>query len=307
MNNETNGMMNNKRKGIILMLVFAFSLAVQTVLLKKAGHIPVAEKTVYRNSIAALFAFFYIAKTKGFKNNRAMFFGTKKNILGLSLRSLFGIVGITLNLYALQYLLVPNATMIQDLSIFFVIIFSYIFLGEKVKLWQICLICVGFIGAIFVVDPDSSKFVLVPSIAALIGAAMNGGDSATMRYLGNKCDPVTVVFFYNFVSSIILLPFMIIYYKHLSLHTTIYLILAGLCYIIVEFSLITAYKYAPARDIALFRYTDVIFSAILAFFVWGKLPSTTNVIGYVIIAVAAILLLLYKNPTSDSKKVNSRT
>lgn len=304
MNYETKEMMNNKKRGIILMLIFAFSLAVQTVLLKKAGHMPVAEKTVYRNSIAALFAFFYIAKTKGFKNNRAMFFGNKKNILGLSLRSICGIVGIVLNLYALQYLLAPNATMIQDLSIFFVIIFSYFFLGEKVKLWQIALICLGFIGAIFVVNPNSSKFLLVPSIAALIGAAMNGGDSATMRYLGDKCDPVTVVFFYNFISSIILLPFMVIYYKHLSLHTTIYLILAGLSYIIVEFSLITAYKYAPARDIALFRYTDVIFTAILTFFVWGKLPSTTNIIGYVIIAVAAILLLLYKNSATDSVKIN---
>lgn len=304
MNTETKEMMNNKKRGIILMLVFAFSLAVQTVLLKKAGHMPVAEKTVYRNSIAALFAFFYIAKTKGFKNNRAMFFGNKKNILGLSLRSICGIVGIVLNLYALQYLLAPNATMIQDLSIFFVIIFSYFFLGEKVKLWQLALICLGFIGAIFVVNPNSSKFLLVPSIAALIGAAMNGGDSATMRYLGDKCDPVTVVFFYNFISSIILLPFMVIYYKHLSLHTTIYLILAGLSYIIVEFSLITAYKYAPARDIALFRYTDVIFTAILTFFVWGKLPSTTNIIGYVIIAVAAILLLLYKNSATDSVKIN---
>lgn len=304
MNYETKEMMNNKKRGIILMLIFAFSLAVQTVLLKKAGHMPVAEKTVYRNSIAALFAFFYIAKTKGFKNNRAMFFGNKKNILGLSLRSICGIVGIVLNLYALQYLLAPNATMIQDLSIFFVIIFSYFFLGDKVKLWQIALICLGFIGAIFVVNPNSSKFLLVPSIAALIGAAMNGGDSATMRYLGDKCDPVTVVFFYNFISSIILLPFMVIYYKHLSLHTTIYLILAGLSYIIVEFSLITAYKYAPARDIALFRYTDVIFTAILTFFVWGKLPSTTNIIGYVIIAVAAILLLLYKNSATDSVKIN---
>ena len=304
MNTETKEMMNNKKKGIILMLIFAFSLAVQTVLLKKAGHMPVAEKTVYRNSIAALFAFFYIAKTKGFKNNSAMFFGNKKNILGLSLRSICGIIGIVLNLYALQYLLAPNATMIQDLSIFFVIIFSYFFLGEKVKLWQIALICLGFIGAIFVVNPNSSKFLLVPSIAALIGAAMNGGDSATMRYLGDKCDPVTVVFFYNFISSIILLPFMVIYYKHLSLHTTIYLILAGLSYIIVEFSLITAYKYAPARDIALFRYTDVIFTAILTFFVWGKLPSTTNIIGYVIIAVAAILLLLYKNSATDSVKIN---
>ena len=285
--------MNNKTKGIILMILFALSLSIMSTFLKLAGHMPVAEKTVYRNSIAALFAFIYIVKKHGFKD-KSMFWGNRKNILGLGLRTIFGIIGICLNLYALQYLLLPNATIIQDLSIFFVVIFSYIFLGEKIKLWQCVLIVIGFIGAVFVVDPDSTKFLLLPSIAAILGAMMNGGDSATMRYLGDKCDPVTLVFFYNFLSSVILLPFMIIFYKPLAMHTIIYLILAGLMYIIVEFTLILAYKYAPARDIALFRYTDIIFSAILGFLVFNKIPSFMEVIGYIIIVIAAILLLLYR-------------
>ncbi|MGL4991400.1 MAG: DMT family transporter [Sarcina sp.] len=287
--------MYNKRKGIVYMLIFALSLSIMTAFLKIAGPIPVAEKTVYRNSIAAVFAFFYIAIKHGFKD-KSIFFGSRKNILGLSLRTIFGIVGITLNLYALQYLLISNATMLQDLSIFFVVIFSYIFLKEKIKLYQVILICIAFVGVIFVINPTSVKFVLMPSLAAIIGAAMNGGDSVTMRYLGNKCEPVTLVFFYNFISSIILLPFMIVFYKPLSMHTTIYLILAGLFYIIVEFSLINAYKYAPARDIALFRYTDVIFAAILGFLIFGKLPSIINIIGYCIILITAIILILYKEP-----------
>lgn len=285
--------MNNKTKGIILMILFALSLSIMSTFLKLAGHMPVAEKTVYRNSIAALFAFIYIVKKHGFKD-KSMFWGNRKNILGLGLRTIFGIIGICLNLYALQYLLLPNATIIQDLSIFFVVIFSYVFLGEKIKLWQVILIVIGFIGAVFVVDPDSTKFVLLPSIAAILGAMMNGGDSATMRYLGDKCDPVTLVFFYNFLSSIILLPFMIIFYKPLAMHTIIYLILAGLMYIIVEFTLILAYKYAPARDIALFRYSDIIFSAILGFLVFNKIPSLMEIVGYIIIIVAAILLILYR-------------
>lgn len=285
--------MNNKTKGIILMILFALSLSIMSTFLKLAGHMPVAEKTVYRNSIAALFAFIYIVKKHGFKD-KSMFWGNRKNILGLGLRTIFGIIGICLNLYALQYLLLPNATIIQDLSIFFVVIFSYIFLGEKIKLWQVILIVIGFIGAVFVVNPDSTKFVLLPSIAAILGAMMNGGDSATMRYLGDKCDPVTLVFFYNFLSSIILLPFMIIFYKPLAMHTIIYLILAGLMYIIVEFTLILAYKYAPARDIALFRYSDIIFSAILGFLVFNKIPSLMEIVGYIIIIVAAILLILYR-------------
>ena len=289
--------MYNKRKGIIYMLIFALSLSLMTTCLKIAGHIPVAEKIVYRNSIAALFAFIYIATKFGFKK-KELYIGTKQNIFALSLRTIFGIVGICLNLYALQYLLISNATMIQDLSIFFVVIFSYVFLKEKVKLFQIILICVAFIGAIFVVDPTGVKFVLIPSLAAIVGAAMNGGDSVTMRFLGDKCEPVTLVFFYNFISCVILLPFMIIYYKPLSLHTTMYLVLAGLLYIIVEFAIINAYKYAPARDIAIFRYTDVIFTAMLGFLVFGKLPTLMNILGYIIILVAAILIIIYRDPNN---------
>ncbi len=282
---------NQTQKGIILMLLFSLSLSVMTVFLKKAGHIPVAEKIVYRNGIAAIFAFGFIFFKHGF-NDKSKYLGNRHNLLGLSLRTLFGIIGISLNLYALQYLIVPNATMIQDLSIFFVIIFSYVFLGEKCHLWQIALVCLAFIGAVFVVDPDSSRFLLLPSLAAILGAAMNGGDSTTMRYLGDKCDPVTLVFFYNAVSCLIALPFMLHQYKVLSLHTLAYLGIAGLLYIIVEFTLILAYKLAPAKDIALFRYTDVIFSAILGFAVFGHLPSVSNIIGYAIIIGAAILLIV---------------
>lgn len=291
---------NNTKKGIIFMILFALSLSIMTVFLKKAGHMPVAEKVVYRNSIAALFAFIFIAIKHGFKD-KTKFTGNKKNLLGLSLRTIFGIVGICLNLYALQYLLVPNATMLQDLSIFFVIIFSYLFLGEKVKLWQLTLVILAFIGAFFVVNPHSAKFALIPAVAAIAGAAMNGGDSVTMRYLGNKCDPVTLVFFYNFLSSVILLPFMIYFYKPLPLNTLIYLGLAGLCYIVVEFTIILAYKYAPARDIAIFRYTDIIFSAFFGYLVFGKLPSDTNVLGYACIIVAAILLIVFKKKKSHKE------
>ncbi|MGL5416175.1 MAG: DMT family transporter [Clostridium sp.] len=286
--------MDNKFKGIFFMIIFALSLSIMSTFLKLAGHIPVAEKTVYRNGIAAIFAFIVIFKNNKF-SNFGSYFGTRENILGLSLRSIFGIVGITLNLYALQYLMLPNATILQDLSIFFVLIFSFLFLGEKFKLRHLLLIIVAFVGAFLIVDPTSGKFLLLPSIAAILGAMMNGGDSVTMRYLRDKCEPITLIFFYNFISCVILLPFMIIYYKHLSLHTTIYLILAGLMYIIVEFSIILAYKYAPAKDIAIFRYTDIIFSAILGFLVFGKIPNFIEIIGYILIVGAAIVILLFRD------------
>lgn len=299
--------LDNKTKGLIYILIFGLFLAIMNTFLKSAGSIPVAEKTVYRNGICAIAGFIAVAKTYGFKD-KSRYFGNKKNILGLSMRTICGILGITANLYALQYLILSTASVLQDLSVFFVVIFSFIFLREKVKLWQVILICTGFIGALVVINPTSAKFAIVPSLAAIFGAAMNGGDAVSMRFLGKKASPSTVVFFYNFVSAIVLTPFMFLDYKVLSMHTTIFLILAGLCYIVVEFAMVSAYKYAPGREIAIFSYVDVVFSAILGFIVFGTFPRVTAIIGYAIIIISAILLVLYNFKIKDSNsklKANS--
>lgn len=296
--------LDNKIKGLIYILIFGLFLAITNTLLKSAGHIPVAEKTVYRNGICAIAGFIAVAKAYGFKD-KSRYFGNKQNILGLSIRTICGILGITANLYALQYLILSTASVLQDLSVFFVVIFSFIFLREKIRLWQIILICVGFLGALVVINPTSVKFAIAPALAAIFGAAMNGGDAVSMRFLGKKASPSTVVFFYNFVSAIILTPFMLMDYKVLSLHTTIFLILAGVFYTVVDFTIVLAYKYAPGREIAIFSYVDVVFSAALGFIVFGTFPKVTAIIGYVIIIAAAILLVLYnfkvKENTSNQK------
>ena len=298
--------LDNKTKGLIYIIIFGLFLAIMNTFLKSAGHIPVAEKTVYRNGICAIAGFFAVAKVYGFKD-KSRYFGNRKNILGLSMRTICGVLGITANLYALQYLILSTSSALQDLSVFFVVIFSFVFLKEKVKVWQVVLICVGFLGALVVIDPSSAKFALVPSLAAIFGAAMNGSDAVSMRFLGKTASPSTVVFFYNFVSAIILTPFMLMDYKVLSVHTTIFLILAGLCYIVVEFAMVSAYKYAPGREIAIFSYVDVVFSAVLGFIVFGSFPTITAIIGYIIIIVAAILLVLYnfKLKGNNNKKITT--
>ena len=144
--------------------------------LKLAGPIPIAEKIVYKNVICTIAGFVFVAKTYVFKD-KTLYFGNRKNIFGLSMRNICGILGITANLYALQHLILSTASVLQDLSVFFVVIFSFIFLKEKVRFWQVVLICVGFLGALVVINPTSVKFALAPALAAIFGAAMNSGTS----------------------------------------------------------------------------------------------------------------------------------
>lgn len=289
-------MTNDKIKGISLIIITAFLLSLMALFVKLAGHIPTAEKLIYRNTISIIVSFFIILKTKG------SFFGTKESRNGLIGRTVLGTIGLLAKIYAVSHMLLANATMLTDLSPFFVIIFSYIFLKEKLKPMQIFAITIAFIGMIFVVHPSGSKFEMIAALCALLSAIMAGGAYTTMRYLGPIEKPVTVVFFYTFISSLLCLPFMIYSYVPLNGKQFLFLMLASGACAIAEFTVVNAYKFAPSKDISLYTYSGVIFSAIFEFLIWFKLPTITDLIGYAIIIFAAIILFVYGNKLKITSK-----
>ena len=68
-----------------------------------------------------------------------------------------------------------------------------------------------------------------------------------------------------------------------------YLILAGVSASLGQFSITTAYKYAPAKEISVFDYTQVIFAALLGIIFLGEVPEVLSIIGYAIIICVAII------------------
>ncbi len=65
--------------------------------------------------------------------------------------------------------------------------------------------------------------------------------------------------------------------------------LGGVAAALGQFSITTAYRYAPAKNISVFDYTQVIFAAILGFVFLGELPTLYSVIGYIIIISVAVV------------------
>ena len=61
------------------------------------------------------------------------------------------------------------------------------------------------------------------------------------------------------------------------------LLMAGLMATGGQFSITNAYTYAPAKEISIYDYTQVIFAALLGFFLLNQVPDVYSVIGYIII------------------------
>lgn len=276
--------MSNKQKGTLFIILSAFFFAMMSLFVKLSGNLPSVEKSFFRNLIAMIIAAGILIK------NKQGFSYQKKDLPLLILRASFGTIGILANFYAVDYLLLADASILQKMNPFFVIIFSYFILKEKITIKQILLIIGAFVGAMFVVKPSFQNAELLASIIAIIGAASAGLAYTLVRLLTERgVEKSKIVFFFSAFSCFVLLPFLICDYVPMNMNQFIYLILAGLMAAGGQFAITNAYSYASGKDISIFDYSQIIFSAIAGLFVFGQIPDTYSIIGYAIIFVIAII------------------
>ncbi|GEP66435.1 membrane protein [Clostridium beijerinckii] len=278
--------LSNRKKGIIFITASAFGFAMMSAFVKISGDLPSFQKTFFRNIVSLMVAFALISKHRG------NFFGQKNNQKTLLLRSIFGTLGILFNFYSIDKLVLSDANMLNKLSPFFVIIFSGIFLKEKVNIKQIIAIIIAFIGTLFIIKP-SLNLEIMPAIAGILGGVTAAAAYTCVRSLSGKEHPETIVFYFSFISSIITFPLMIIYYENMNIMQLIYLFLAGIFASLGQFGITLAYKYAPAKEISIFDYTNIIFSAIISLCLFGILPDYLSLVGYIIIFSASLYMFVY--------------
>ena len=110
----------SKNYGIICIILSAFSFACMNLFVKLAGDVPSFEKCFFRNIIALVFAIAIIIKKKVKLNiNRT-------TVFPLIMRAAGGTMGLLCNFYAIDHLVIADASMLNKLSPFFVLIFSYL-------------------------------------------------------------------------------------------------------------------------------------------------------------------------------------
>ena len=277
---------SNRLKGIFFIILSAFGFAVMSAFIKLSGDLPNIQKVFFRNLVSAIIALFLIIKHKG------SFTGKKENRKILIYRSLFGTIGIIFNYYAIDNLVLSDANMLNKISPFLVVVFCALILKEKINLKQILAIIVAFIGALFIVKPIFDIRV-VPYIIGFLSAVFAALAYTCVRMLGNKEEYYTIVFFFSTFSLLTVLPMFIYVYEPMTTMQFVYLILAGIFASLGQFGVTLAYKYATAKEISIFDYSNIIFSAILSIFLFGVYPDKLSVVGYFIIFAAAFYMFLY--------------
>lgn len=281
---------NQKIRGIICIILSAFCFAWMNAFVKLSGDLPSIEKSFFRNLVALIFAFVMI------KKSGAGFRFQMKNLHWFILRSLAGTLGIFCNFYAVDHLVLSDASTLNKLSPFFVIVFSYLILREKITIFQLTCITSAFIGSMFIVKPSFASVSVLPALIGFLGGLFAGCAYACVRKLGTRGERGPfIVFFFSTFSCISCIPFMIGNFHPISGIQLVYLLLAGLAAAGGQFSITAAYTYAPGKEISIYDYTQIIFSTLLGFFLFGQVPDGFSILGYLIIIAAAVVMFFYNN------------
>ena len=285
---------SNKSKGILCILFAAFGFSLMSFFVRISGDIPTMEKAFFRNAVAIIASLILLIRS-GEKIR------IKKGCMGdIFLRCVFGTSGLIANFYAIDKLNIADANMLNKLSPFFAILISIPILKEKPKKIDILAVIVAFLGAMLIVRPTGSNMQLVPALIGLYGGFGAGAAYVFVRKLGKKGErtPIIVLCFSIF-STAVSIPFIAVNYVPLKPMQLICLVMAGLSATIGQFGITSAYKYAPAKEISVFDYTQVIFAAILGMLFLGELPQAMSFIGYVIIIGVAVLRWRYNLKNED--------
>ena len=277
----------NKKLGILMILISALSFSLMNVFARMAGDIPVMQKTFFRNIVAILFICTYF----GFKRKKVKIRSgcIKFHIL----RSLFGTLSVIGNFYAVDHMLLSDATMLLELSPFFIIIFSAIILKEKAAIQQYALIALALFGAGLVLKPSAGVYLDQASFVAIAGAIFAGIAYTMVRLLSIRGeDNMIIIFVFSVFSSLFCVPFLFVDNVSLSYKQVILLLGAAVCGCCGQFSVTAAYRYAPAAEISIFDYTQIIFAACFGWIFFQQVADEKSYIGYMLILLAAALMYL---------------
>ena len=293
--------LKDKNIAIVYIILSAFCFAFMNLFVRLSGDLPAFQKSFFRNFVAMFFAAFVLLQ------KRQSFRWKKGNLKYLLLRAGIGTLGIVCNFYAIDHIPLSDASILNKMSPFFVIIFSFFILKEKLTFFQGAVVVIAFIGTLFVIKPTFSNLALLPSAIGLFGGMAAGFAYTMVRVLGTRKENGSViVFFFSAFSCLSMLPFLIFDFHPMTWQQVLCLLGAGLAASGGQFSITAAYCRSPAREISVYDYSQIIFATSLGFIFFGELPDIYSVIGYLVIILAAVAMFLYHNQLWIFKKKSEK-
>jgi drug/metabolite transporter (DMT)-like permease len=274
--------MSGRTRAAILMVCSATAFAFMGAFVKAAAATPLLDKVIVRNLVTL-----GIAAAIALRQGHPLL-GRRSNQPLLLARSLLGVGGVTCYFYAIDHLLLADATMLTTLSPFFVAVFAALFLGERAPKTVIAAMVIGFLGGLLIVKPRFDISVL-PALVGLASGAFAGAAYTALRALRSREAPATIIFHFSLVTVLGLAPVAAADLRLPQGMELAWLLGIGVSAAIGQFGLTLAYRHAPAAEVSVYASSMMVVAAALGFVFWSELPDALSLVGGALILLGSTM------------------
>ena len=285
--------MQSRTKGILAITASAFGFALMALFVRLCDDwgapINSFQKSFFRNLVALAIAGVAWGRVGAGRrqSRRPRRYGALQMGL-LVLRATLGTVGIFANFYALSHITIAEGQTLNKTAPFFTVLFAWLFLGEKATRRQVIPLFLAFLGVVLIAKPGFAGAAAFPLAMGLLGGICAGGAYACVRELRrHDVDPAFIILFFSAFSCLASVPFMLARFDPMTWSQVLILFGAGASAALGQFGITLAYGFAAPREIAVFDYSNILFTAAFGFIFFAQVPDVWSVLGFVAIFVAA--------------------
>lgn len=266
------------KKAISYILIASLAFSTMNILIKQVSHLPTFELIFFR-SIGTL-SLVWIMLLK----NKIPALGSRRPILFL--RALVGVTSLALYFWALKSIPVGTATSLRYMSPIFASILAVILLKEKIKPIQWFLFAIAFLG-VLIIKGFHLEVNLPGLIAVLLSAFFVGLVYVLIRKIGTTDHYLVIIFYFMFTAFAISGIITLYNYVPPQGMEWMYLLSSGIAGFIGQLTMTQALQMEETSTIVPFKYSEIIFTLLAGWIIFGETQNlfTSIGIGCIIIAV----------------------
>jgi drug/metabolite transporter (DMT)-like permease len=289
---------DNLSLGIKYMLLSSFLFAVMGIFVRELSDtMSSLEITFFRNVFGVAIILYTVWRNP--------FNQVGGKLLLLIFRGAMGFIALLAFFYNVAHIPLADAMTFSKTAPIFTAIFAYLFLSEKLNIYQVLAILVGFIGIIFIIQPNGLTFTKTDILGVFsgVGAALA---YTSVRELKKYYDSRAIVLSFTVVgtvSPIILLTigtlfqtpdyldFMLAPLVIPTVDDIFPIIMLGLLATAAQILMTKAYGEAKAGVISTISYSNIIFSTILGtLFLNDSFPNIYTILGMALIILSGVIV-----------------
>jgi len=220
-------------------------------------------------------------------------FETKHPFMHLT-RSVVGLSSACLCIESLKLLPLSEATTLFYAAPLITTVLAICTLGEKVTKGKVIAISIGFLGVIYMMQPQLSSSI-PGALMALASAISSGFVYIELRKMSATEKSITIVVYFMLACSLgglLSLPFQMVIP---TLHDAFILLGIGVIGGMAQLSMTEAYRHAPASTVAPLSFSALVWAALLDIVLFSKLPGQAAIVGTCLIALSGIFVVRQSN------------